>query len=272
MFFSVSGSAQGVAAPASDTIPYHSPYSVKFSFPADILLGDITNGSRGDVALESELAPEEWDSAYVRRRYGSWGPPRRHYPPPARMREYGPEWQRERVIAVAMRFIGYDYQHHHIPDWTPPADWKWKAVRAGRNGRGIDCSNFASFVYDLALGMQINSDVRVMGNVTRIEMAGYPAWTPLRIEHPGSYAALMGMLQPGDLLFLVKNGVAYHVFIWLGRLGCAPNSVPLVIDSTDSRQRDAAGVIIPGGVHIREFREDSGYFRNFGHALRLIRD
>ena len=51
----------------------------------------------------------------------------------------GPAWQvqsdegarRQRVIAVALRYRGYGYQHHHIPDWDPPPEWPWKPTCAG---------------------------------------------------------------------------------------------------------------------------------------------
>jgi hypothetical protein len=34
----------------------------------------------------------------------------------------------DRVILVASRWIGNPYQHHHIPDWDPPAGWQWHKV------------------------------------------------------------------------------------------------------------------------------------------------
>ena len=52
---------------------------------------------------------------------------------------------RQRVIAVALRFQGYHYQHHHVPDWDPPADWPYKESPLGKQSKGVDCSNFTSF-------------------------------------------------------------------------------------------------------------------------------
>jgi len=51
--------------------------------------------------------------------------------------------------------IGLTYQHHHIPDWNPPADWPWKEVAYGRNSKGIDCSDFTSWTYNYGLGIKL---------------------------------------------------------------------------------------------------------------------
>jgi hypothetical protein len=62
----------------------------------------------------------------------------RHYPQPEGFHKKAVKWKQERVIATGLRFLGYDYQHHHIPDLNPPANWPWKEVGAGRNGKGVD--------------------------------------------------------------------------------------------------------------------------------------
>ena len=51
-------------------------------------------------------------------------------------------------------------QHHHIPDWDPPAGWPWHKVAYGRNSKGVDCSNFSSFCYNLALGVKLDTGIR----------------------------------------------------------------------------------------------------------------
>ena len=121
---------------------YVSPYSVRFTFPESELIGDILDGRRGEVREQSSLPYYRWDSQFVRRRYGAWGPPARHFLPPEGVQNKSAAWKRERVIAVGLRFLGYEYQHHHIPDWNPPEHWPWLKAPSGHNGKGLDCSNF----------------------------------------------------------------------------------------------------------------------------------
>jgi len=63
--------------------------------------------------------------------------------------------ERERVIAVAMRYIGYGYQHHHIPGLGPPARMALEGDGVGHNGKGVDCSNFTGFVYNQGFGIRL---------------------------------------------------------------------------------------------------------------------
>ena len=81
------------------------------------------------------------------------------YPPLANLAQHSVEWQRERVVATAARFLGYDYQYHHIPDWNPPPTWPWKPTSAGHNGKGVDCSNLTSFVFNQGFGIRISSGI-----------------------------------------------------------------------------------------------------------------
>jgi len=101
--------------------PYQSPYKPTFKVPLRELLFDA-NQSRGDATEQSSLPHREWYSGKVRKQFGSWGAPARVFDCPPGVQEKPVEWRRERVVAAAMRFIGYQYQHHHIPDWNPPAD------------------------------------------------------------------------------------------------------------------------------------------------------
>ena len=45
------------------------------------------------------------------------------------------EWKRERLVASGARFLGYEYQHHHIFDWDPPAGWPWNSCCTGHQGK-----------------------------------------------------------------------------------------------------------------------------------------
>jgi hypothetical protein len=126
---------------------YVSPYRIEYSEKLHDLFADLKKSERGEQKNQSSIAFDKWDSAEVRKKYGSWGPPARHYSAPQGIEKRSLQWQRERVIAVAMFYEGYSYQHHHIPDWDPPKDWPWKEVARGHNAKGIDCSNFTAFVY-----------------------------------------------------------------------------------------------------------------------------
>jgi hypothetical protein len=129
---------------------YRSPYSLKFKHPIEQLLFD-RHGERGSVGFESSTPEREWYSDEVRRKFGGWGVEPRKFDCPAEVREKPADWKRERIIAGASRFIGYQYQHHHVPDWNPPEHWPWNKCCAGRQGKGVDCSNFSGWNYNWGL-------------------------------------------------------------------------------------------------------------------------
>ena len=242
---------------------YRSPYSVKLTFPRKDLLGDIEAGQRGDSREESSFPFNDWTSLEVRKRrcLGTAGPP---LPRPtgageaARLRGSA-----ERVIAVALRFEGYAYQHHHIPDWDPPADWPWKEVAHGRNSKGIDCSNFTSFAYNQTLGIKFNSAIGKQAELTEVPGPGGEGTLRLeRIKLPAGLAECARVLRTGDLLFVrnTRDEVS-HVVLWVGSIGQTPEPLPLILDSTSAGARDSNGATIPDGVHLRPFREKRGTSR-----------
>ena len=108
-------------------------------------------------------------------------------------------WRRERIIATALRFAGYGYQHHHVPDWDPPSGWPWKETCMAQNGKGVDCSNFTAFVYNLGLGIKPTGNVKDQS--VKLEIAG-PEGRPIRltkIDKPERYVDLAMTLRTGDL-------------------------------------------------------------------------
>jgi len=250
---------------------YKSPYSVEFSYPLDDLIGDIISGVRGSVYEESSLPHDRWDSHYVRTKYGAWGPPARHYPLLRGLSEKNIEWKRERVIAVGLRYIGRPYQHHHIPDWTPPEYWPWLKVGEGRNTRGIDCSNFSSFIYNQAFGYRFSSDIKAQAEQLEIRAGeGDETFQAMEIKRPANYEDFKKELRTGDLLYIKSRGEVVHVIIWVGKIGRSPDGVPLVLDSTGGNHKDCNGKLIPNGVQLRPFTEDSWYFKGTSHAKRVI--
>lgn len=257
----------------SPSKPYKSPYSVKFTLSQQELLGDIDKGPRGHVQEESSVVYLDWYSPRVREKYGAWGPPARHFPAPAGLAQRSLTWKRERVIATALRFQGYGYQHHHVPDWNPPADWPWKKTGVGHNGKGVDCSNLTAFVYNLALGIKPNGDVKKQAEQMQMPGPGDGRVTHVqRIEKPENYDDLVKTLQTGDLLFIRnRSGELSHVVLWVGSIGQALDQKSLIIDSHGDDVKDSNGVPIPCGVHLRPFTQRSWYYHSASHALRIVR-
>ncbi len=183
-------------------------------------------------------------------------------------------WQRERVVATAARFVGYGYQHHHIPDWNPPADWPWKETCVGYNGKGFDCSNFTSFAYNQGFGIRMNSNVVHQSELHRaLEGQSHPV-TIRRVDLPAEYEQRAKALRSGDLVYIRgrENGPITHVVIWVGSIGRAKSEVPLVLDSHGSGVVDDLGRAIPCGVQLRPFRQKSWYNRCASHAHRIFHD
>jgi cell wall-associated NlpC family hydrolase len=206
----------------------------------------------------------------MRKTMGAWGPRPRKYPAPSGLAERSHAWKRERVIAVAARFLGYGYQHHHIPDWDPPVGWPWKTTCVGHNGRGVDCSNFTSFVYNQGFGLHMSSAIvrqSELKHATRGEES-----VPLeRLALPHDYAERQKVLRTGDLLYIRgrEAGPITHVVLWVGAVGRSPDDVPLILDSHGSGVKDEDGQAIPCGIRLRPFRKDSWYNRCASHAHRV---
>ena len=257
-----------------DRPAYQSPYSVKFTFKEEELIGDLRKGSRADWKDTANVPFREWYAPANQKRWGYWGPGMKHFDAPPGLSSKSPQWQRERVIATGLRFVGYSYQHHHVPDWNPPADWPRDAKQTTPPGKGLDCSNFTTFAYNLALGLRPTSDVQDQAAMTETPGPGPSRKTPVRrLELPKSYEDFPRELLTGDLLF-VKNtaGNISHVVLWVGAIGQSPDGTPLILDSTGAGARDANGATIPDGIHLRPFRPNTWYFTQASHVLRIIRD
>lgn len=61
-----------------------------------------------------------------------------------------------------------------------------------------------------------------------------------------------------------------HVVLWVGSIGKAPDNVPLVLDSHGDGVKDSKGKFIPDGIQLRPFHEQSWYYNNSSHALRIL--
>lgn len=275
------GSSDGTVT--GDSPGYVSPYSVAFGFPLESLTADFQESPRNAVSLESDSPPfAQW---YTVASYPAgqlpWGPLPATFTAPLVPASVDPvTWKRERVVATGLRYIGYDYQHHHIPDWNPePYNWPaWLPVLVGHNGAGIDCSDFSSWNYNAGLGLKLITNVAEQAAAT--EVGGVPIQTIAQVtsSDPTDYAGLVSSLKTGDLLYIRGNAASApgtgitHVIMWVGEIGRGPDSTPLILDSHDNQPlvKDANGNVIPPGVHLRPFLEGSWYHRAFDHAHRLI--
>jgi hypothetical protein len=93
-----------------------------------------------------------------------------------------------------------------------------------------------------------------------------------RIELPASFKERQEVLHTGDLLYIRgrEDGPITHVITWVGSIGRSPGNVPLIIDSHGGDVRDANDHLIPCGIHLRPYHEDSWYNRCASHAHRIF--
>jgi hypothetical protein len=266
--------------------PYRSPYRTQYAFERKALIGDLESPPRGDTRLSGVVPYEEWYGGSTRVKFGAWGPRARHYPAPEGAAQWSLEFKRERVLATALLFEGLSYQHHHLPGFDPPTGWPWKPTSAGRNGPGVDCSNLVSFVYDLGLGIQPETNIHRLAVQETFSGPDDEQVVGQTLSLPKDYDALCGLLVTGDLLFIKgHDGGVSHVVLWAGKAGVSPDGVPLVLDSTSQVREDSLGHEIPPGIHLRPFRKDASrtnprispgfdpawYFHNASHAVRILR-
>jgi len=259
---------------ASLAVDYKSPYSIQYTFSAHKRTGPDSVPPRGKSEEESYTPADRWYSKEIREKFGSWGPEPRHYSSPQADDDVANSlaWKRQRVLTVGESLIGMAYQHHHIPAWDPPADWPWKPVAWGKQSRGLDCSNFSSWLYNYGLGIKLLTNVHKQAETTQVMAADDMGVILLKtIPASSDYDALVKSLVAGDLLYIKnKKDEISHVIMWVGEYGRSPDGRPLVLDSTGSGHKDSNGNDIPVGVHLRPFTPDSWYFKSFSHAHRII--
>jgi hypothetical protein len=297
-------SAYPAAAAQMHYTPYASPYSILYSCPqtgSTSLTFDFNTSPRNDYTLASNTAYANW---YDQSKFpvnnpnngsgtsAAWGPWAANYPwvtVPSGLPNGcdAATWKRERVLRVAQEYIGYNYQHHHIPDFNPYASQpSWPAsnpaVLVNYPTPGIDCSDFSSWNYNFGLGIVLNTAVPEQGLTTTPIYYGQggSAVTAVAVVPKGAgltFQQLCDTLVAGDLLYINNTeGTVSHVIMWLGLKGQDANNQDdwLVIDSHDNSPPvvDSNGITIPPGVHIRPFRQNEWYFTSFDHALRIITD
>lgn len=270
---------------------YVSPYSLVYTCTLASLTPDFSTSPRGNASAESTDIPHaQWynASAYADRTARAWGPHPRQFaaPAPAPAGCNLTTWKQQRVIASALQYQGYHYQHHHIPDWDPSPypGWPYLNTTLGHQSKGLDCSDLTSWAYNFGLGIKLNSDIAQQASSTSIPPAGgaganTTATVPLRATSttaPMNYTLITSTLATGDLLYIRPTGSAplgdvSHVIIWVGSIG-SPSSTPLILDSHDNSPAitDQNGAVIPAGTNLRPFKEGDWYHRRFDHAHRII--
>lgn len=262
--------ALGALRPRDVAPEYVSPYAVRFQTPADARLAGLDAWPWNDPGAQARVPASEWYSHGTRARWGSWGPGPRRYPAPAAALEA--DTARERVLSVAAALIGLDYQHHHVPAWSPPPDWPWKEVRSGRRGPGLDCSNFTGFAYAYALGLHLSTDVAVQARTHELPGSDPHAVPGIRVIR-GDYDTMSAELKPADIVFIASDaGAIVHAVLWLGTCGAGPTATPLVLDCAGPGRLDARKAPIPAGVRIRPYRRAGWYARATAHAYRIVPD
>jgi len=184
-----------------------------------------------DLAPQTMLAPQRW---YEQPWNGGWGPRAATYPtlqPPAGCDPLA--WQRARVVAVARRYLGLSYRHHHVPAWDPPV----ALIGPDGAGPGLDCSNFTAWVYNYGLGIRFTSNVQQQAD------------GPLA---PGRVLAPDEPYAPGDLLFILRQdrSEVSHVVLYVDE--------STVVDSHGAY----------GGI--TEHPRTGWYLTHFSHARRIL--
>ena len=193
----------------------------------------VADWDERDRLPQSETPASRW---YERSWNGGWGPLAATYPAVAPPDGCDPvQWQRARVVAVARRYLGLSYRHHHIPAWDPPP----VLTGLANAGPGLDCSNLSAWVYNYGLGVRFTSNVR------------YQSDGPLA---PGRVLAPDEPFAAGDLLFILREDRAEvsHVVVYVDE--------HTVLDS----HGDFGGVT--------EHPRSGWYVTHYSHARRIIDD
>jgi hypothetical protein len=211
-------------------------------------------------------------------------------PAPANLANLSNSLLVEKLLTAAQQYIGMRYQHHHVPafdpynpvNYQPPPPWPWVSVSSGYHGRGLDCSNFVSWVYNFALGIKLKGGVGNAAVTTTVPGPGGRGEILVQtIPNTGqTYDELVATLEPGDILYFHGDKSSTnitHSALWIGSMARDANGIDtcFVLDSTGAGTLDSAGISIPDGAHLRPFNGKKGesghwYFRQFDHAHRII--
>lgn len=146
---------------------------IVFNFKAEGSPTLLFNEQAYQVSLTADFAMRDRlpETAHPRpKTWGKfdWGPKPLTFPRAVIPKNVNPiQWERNRVVAVAEKYIGLPYMHRHIPSQG-----------------GLDCSNFTSWVYNYGFGIRFSSN------------------TPRQAQDAGRRLNPGEQFEPGDLLYI----------------------------------------------------------------------
>lgn len=202
--------------------------------------------------------------------------------------------QAKRLVAAAELLVGLPYQHHHSPSFSPSPTDTWGPNIDLVQTPGVDCSDFTGFIYNYALGIELdtgtnNQSLQTLTTQRYRDDQGKDGFRNLPISINAkptgatdllAYQTLVSQLKPGDLIFISGTGPgsppnesAGHVVMWLGNLVSSSDGMPLIVDCTGSSHIDQNNINTPGGIHIRPFAQqgvNSWYWTNMVRWSRVI--
>lgn len=166
-----------------------------------------------DKMKQTTIAEKDWFHPI----YGKWGPFAVTFPVP-KIPDCVDciEWKRDRIIEVAKHHIGLPYERDDGQRGHFPA-----------RGCGLDCSNFAAWVYNYGLGIRFTSNV-------------HDLWAS---KTAGRKLAPHEKLERGDLVFLEWGTM--HVVIYIDE--------NQIIDSTNIYKNK-------NGIYIRDIRKSQHHW------------
>jgi cell wall-associated NlpC family hydrolase len=189
---------------------------------------------------------------------------------------------------------GYSYWDGYNPPTQPPGStqWNWNPVSSqaylnstqglgssdpstttpnqyqfanpylaayGQGQGGIDCTDFAAYIYNEALGIQLNSGTATQirfntnnnpyayaldaqGNTLTPTFLESPNFASGNLNQEGDLDTIFAQLNAGDLLYIADQpgGTVLHVVVWLDQFVMLPDAdgnminAPLVISSHDN--------------------------------------
>jgi hypothetical protein len=125
-------------------------------------------------------------------KHDSWGVKSPQLPPPVIPDGVDvAHWKRERIRAVAEKYIGLLYRHQHCPHWVN-----------AKGEKGVDCSNFTGWCYNYGLGIKFTGNVGDQGDGAKM---------------PGKKIERGEPLKVGDMMYINKrdNSRISHVVLYL---------------------------------------------------------
>jgi len=257
--------------------PYVSPYVLDSLFTFTDLGADFADR---DLLNPSTMDTTQWyninNQYYVDNpKQVTWGPWPSEFTSEAGY-PHNLRWQQQRIIYVAKRYIGTYFQHHHLLQWNPPSSWPWDTVNKvslGHNSKGIDASNFVTWLYNYGLGFHLSPILD--SQYVQKTFNGYgetPILNVIDVAIPASFDTLVKNLEIGDIIYCSQDPGStkpYHAAIWIGKTKPSDNYY-LVIDAYDGTVKDLNNVNVPQGVQVRPITASSFYFTNILKVRRII--